>query len=117
MNVSKNSNRLQRARRVRSKISGTSSIPRLSVFRSLRGVSVQVIDDENGSTLVSVSWKEMKKPFEKNDVKQAMEVGKLVGKRCLEKKISSVVFDRAGYAYHGKVKAVAEGAREAGLKF
>jgi large subunit ribosomal protein L18 len=117
MNVSKNSNRLQRARRVRSKISGTSSTPRLSVFRSLRGISVQVIDDEKGNTLASASWKEMKKPFEKNNVKQAMEIGKLIGRRCLEKEISSVVFDRAGYSYHGKVKAVAEGAREAGLNF
>lgn len=117
MNVSKNNHRLQRARRVRSKISGTGQKPRLSVFRSLRGVSVQAIDDEKGVTLVGATWKEMKKPFDKNTVEQAREIGKLVGKRCLEKKIQEAVFDRAGYAYHGKVKAVADGAREAGLKF
>ncbi len=117
MNVSKNNHRLQRARRVRSKISGTSTKPRLSVFRSLRGVSAQAIDDEKGITLASVTWKEMKKPFNKDTVEQAREIGKLIGQRCLEKKIQEAVFDRSGYAYHGKVKAVADGAREAGLKF
>lgn len=117
MNVSKNTIRLGRARRVRSKISGSAERPRLNVFRSLRGISVQVIDDEAGVTLCSASWKEMKKPFGKNTVAQAMEIGKLVGSRCLEKKITTVVFDRAGYSYHGKVKAVADGAREAGLQF
>lgn len=117
MNVSKNSIRLQRARRVRSKVSGVAEKPRLNVFRSLQGVSVQVIDDTMGKTLVSASWRDMKKPFEKNTVAQAMEIGKLVGKRCLEKEITTVIFDRAGYRYHGKVKAVADGAREAGLVF
>ncbi len=115
MQASKNTRRLQRVRRIRAKISGSSERPRLSVFRSLRGISAQVIDDEAGKTLVSVTWKEMKKPFEKNTVAQAAAIGKLVGKRCLEKQIQSVVFDRSGYTYHGKVKAVADGAREAGL--
>lgn len=115
--VSKNESRLRRARRVRSKVFGTSTKPRLSVFRSLRGISVQVIDDGNGNTLASASWKEMKKPFNKNTVDQAKKIGELIGKKCLEKEISTVVFDRSGYAYHGKVKAVADGARESGLVF
>lgn len=117
MTVSKNIGRLQRARRVRSKVFGTNTKPRLHVFRSLRGISTQVIDDETGNTLVSASWKEMKKPFDKDTVEQARKIGELVGKRCLEKKIMTVVFDRAGYAYHGKIQAVADGAREAGLVF
>lgn len=116
MQASKNTRRLQRARRVRAKISGTAERPRLSVFRSLHGISAQVIDDVAGKTLVSVTWQEMKKPFEKNTVAQAGAIGKLIGKRCLEKQIQTVLFDRSGYSYHGKVKAVADGAREAGIQ-
>lgn len=116
-NISKNSNRKKRARRVRAKISGSSVCPRLCVFRSLRGITAQAIDDEKGVTIVSATYQEMKKPFDKNTVEQAREIGKLIGQRLLDKKIDTVVFDRSGYAYHGKVKAVADGAREAGLKF
>ena len=94
---------------------GTGEIPRFSVFRSLRDIKVQVIDDVSGKTLVSASLKDLKKA--NNSVTGAMEIGKMAAKKCLEKKIDKVVFDRAGYKYHGKVKAVAEGAREGGLKF
>lgn len=112
---SKNDRRRHRAARVRAKISGTATCPRLSVFRSLRGVSVQAIDDETGVTIASVSYHDMKKPFDKNTVAQATEIGKALGAQCLEKGVQEAVFDRSGYAYHGKVRAVAEGAREAGL--
>lgn len=106
--------RLQRKRRVRAKISGTPETPRLNVFRSLLSLQVQVIDDMSGKTLVSADTKEAKV---KNDMAGAKQVGLLVAKKCAEKKISRVVFDRAGYKYHGKVKALAEGAREGGLVF
>jgi large subunit ribosomal protein L18 len=85
------------------------------VFRSLRDVTVQVIDDVKGSTIVSVRLREMKGV--KNTVSGAEALGKLLGEKCAGAKISEVVFDRSGYRYHGKVKAVAEGARGAGLKF
>lgn len=114
MKVSRNNSRLQRKKRVRAKISGTPERPRLSVFRSLKIISVQVIDDIAGKTIIFASSKEGKT---KNDVEGAKVLGKDVAKKCLEKKIESVVFDRSGYKYHGKVKALAEGAREGGLKF
>lgn len=114
--VSRKDGRTARARRVRAKISGTAACPRLSVFRSLRNVSVQVIDDSTGRTLVSADIREMGAKAE-NTVSGAALLGKLVGEKCLKAKISAVVFDRSGYRYHGKVKAVAEAAREAGLKF
>jgi large subunit ribosomal protein L18 len=112
--ISQNNLRLHRKRRVRAKISGTAAVPRLSVFRSLLSMKAQVIDDEAGKTLVAADTKETKA---KNDVAGAKAVGILVAKKCAEKKITQVVFDRAGYRYHGKVKALAEGAREGGLKF
>ncbi len=112
--ISRNKSRLQRKRRVRAKISGTSEKPRLAVFRSLKEIYVQVIDDAEGATLVSASLKEIKA---KNDVDGAKKVGALAAKKCLDKKIETVVFDRAGYKYHGKIKALADGAREGGLKF
>lgn len=112
--LSRNQIRLHRKRRIRAKVSGTSETPRLAVFRSLRNISVQVIDDVFGKTLVSASLAEIK---EKNTVAGAMNVGKTVAEKCKALKIEKVVFDRAGYKYHGKVKAVADGAREAGLKF
>lgn len=105
--------RIKRQRRVRAKISGTDSCPRLSVFRSNKGVFVQVIDDTQSRTLVSAKLKEAAK---KNDLTGATALGKLVAKKCLAAKIETVVFDRGGYQYHGKVKAIAEGAREGGLK-
>lgn len=106
--------RLQRKRRIRAKVNGTAAIPRLAIFRSLKSISVQVIDDVKGSTLVCARLEETKA---KNDIEGAKKVGALAAKKCLEKKIQSIVFDRAGYKYHGKVKAVADGAREGGLKF
>ncbi|MDP1883925.1 MAG: 50S ribosomal protein L18 [Candidatus Moranbacteria bacterium] len=111
---SRNQVRLHRKRRIRAKLSGTSETPRLAVFRSLRNVSVQVIDDSVGKTLVAASLVDAKG---KNSVDGAKELGKLIAEKCLDKKIENVVFDRSGYKYHGKIKALAEGARAAGLKF
>lgn len=107
--------RVARARRVRAKISGTAERPRLAVFRSLRNISVQAIDDAKGVTLVSADLREMKKA--KNTVEGALALGKLMGEKCAAAGIKTAVFDRAGYRYHGKVKAVADGARESGLAF
>jgi len=107
-----------RQKRIRKKIKGTSSCPRLCVFRSLRGVFLQIIDDEKGKTLVSANYQEIKKSKKNNTkTKTAELVGKLIAKKALKKKIKKVVFDRSGYLYHGQVKAVADGARAAGLKF
>ena len=112
--LSRNQIRLHRKLRIRAKISGTSETPRLAVFRSLRNVSVQVIDDVIGKTIISASLTNTKA---KNSVEGAKELGKLIAEKCKAAKIESIVFDRSGYKYHGKIKAVAEGAREAGLKF
>jgi len=106
--------------RVRAKISGTAQRPRLCVFRSLSNIYAQVIDDEAGKTLASASTldSEIKeKAAFGGNVDAAKEVGKLVAKRALEKGIETVVFDRGGYIYHGRVMSLAEAAREAGLKF
>ena len=106
--------------RLRKNISGTAQRPRLNVFRSLSNIYAQIIDDEAKVTLVSASTldKEIKGTFPNGgNVAAAAEVGKVVAKRALEKGIDTVVFDRGGHIYHGRVKALAEGAREAGLKF
>ncbi|HEX8973950.1 MAG TPA: 50S ribosomal protein L18 [Patescibacteria group bacterium] len=113
--ISNNAGRLQRKRRVRAKISGTAERPRLAVFKSLKGIYAQVIDDVAGKTLVAARLSEIKKAA--NTVEGAKEVGKLVAEKCKALKITTVIFDRAGYQYHGKIKALAEGARETGLKF
>ena len=109
--------RMKRHSRVRSKISGTPERPRLSVFRSEKNIYAQIIDDVAGSTLVSASTVE--KGFEGNggNVEAAKKIGALVAERALKKGIEEVVFDRGGYIYHGRVQALADGAREAGLKF
>ncbi|MBO7669134.1 MAG: 50S ribosomal protein L18 [Oscillospiraceae bacterium] len=109
--------RMKRHSRVRSKISGTPERPRLSVFRSENNIYAQIIDDVAGSTLVSASTVE--KGFEGNggNVEAAKKIGALVAERALKKGIEEVVFDRGGYIYHGRVQALADGAREAGLKF
>ena len=110
--------RLKRHKRIRAKISGTSERPRLCVYRSNNNIQVQLIDDTVGNTLISVSSYES--GFEKNEggnVEAAKKVGKLAAERALEKGITEVVFDRGGYLYHGRIKALAEAAREAGLKF
>ncbi len=107
--------RIKRHNRVRAKISGTKEMPRLSVYRSNKSFFVQLIDDNEGNTLISVGPKEVAKAKTKTDA--AKEAGKLIAKKAIEKKISKVVFDRGGYKYHGRVKAIAEGAKEGGLKF
>lgn len=110
--------RVRKHERVRKKISGTPERPRLAVFRSLTNIYAQVIDDVSGKTLVSASSRE--KSFEKpygGNVEAAKAVGALVAQRALEAGIQEVVFDRGGYVYHGRVAALAEAAREAGLKF
>ena len=113
--ISNNSSRLQRKRRVRAKISGTAQRPRLSVFKSLKSIYAQVIDDTTGQTLVSAELSQLKETS--NTIESAMAVGKLVAEKCLAAKIETVIFDRSGYQYHGKIKALAEGARKGGLKF
>lgn len=112
--LSRNKLRLQRKRRIRAKVRGTDKVPRVAVFKSLRRISVQVIDDASGKTLFSVNNQEA---GAKNDAVGAKKVGTAIAKKCLDKKISRAVFDRGGHKYHGKVKALADGAREAGLKF
>ena len=118
--VSRTEVRLQKHRRMRSRISGTAERPRLAVFRSNNHMYAQIIDDTVGKTLVSASTlqKEVKAELEKtNNVEAAAHLGTVIAKRALEKGIDTVVFDRGGYIYHGKVKALADAAREAGLKF
>ena len=102
--------RIKRHRRIRNKISGTAQQPRLAVFRSNKHMYAQIIDDTVGKTLVSASTLQ-------KDVKAAAYLGTVIGKKAVEAGIESVVFDRGGYIYHGKVKALADAAREAGLKF
>lgn len=114
--VSRNDERLRRHARVRSKISGTPACPRLNVFRSNSHVHAQIIDDVNGTTLVATSSVELKIKNGGN-TEAAKAVGSEIAKRAKAKKISNVVFDRGGYIYTGRVKALAEAARAAGLKF
>jgi len=107
----------RRHRRVRAKISGDSKKPRLCIFRSQSHTYAQLIDDEKGKTLASASDLEVKAKEKKAKTLIASEVGKLIAKKAKELKIEKVVFDGAGYQYHGRTKALAEGAREGGLKF
>jgi len=109
--------REKRKKRTRAKTFGTKERPRLCVFRSLKHIYAQIVDDTEGKTLVSASDLELKKKKGMKKVEIAKEVGKLIAKKALEKKIEKVSFDRSGYKYHGRVKALAEGAREGGLKF
>lgn len=111
--------RERRRRRVRAKVAGTASRPRLNVFRSLKHIYAQVIDDEAGHTLAAASSLEqaVRAQTGLKKTEEAMLVGKLVAQRAQEKQIKRVVFDRAGYRYHGRIRAVAEGAREGGLEF
>jgi large subunit ribosomal protein L18 len=108
--------RLRRHKRVRGKVSGTAERPRLVVTRSNRGIVAQVVDDANGRTVASATWLQVK-TFKGNKTAQAAEVGKLLAQSAKTAKIDSVVFDRGGYLYHGRVKALADAAREGGLKF
>lgn len=110
----KTEKRTRRHQRIRAKIKGTKDMPRLSVFKSNTAVYAQVIDDEKGLTLASASSKNVKG---KSEVEKASQVGVEIAKQLGEKKITKIVFDRGGYIYTGRVKALAEGAREGGLKF
>ena len=111
-----NKARLKRRKRVRAKISGTAACPRLSVYRSLNHIYAQLVDDANGVTLAAAATVE--KEFEYGGNKEAAKaIGKLIAERAIEKGITTVVFDRSGYLYHGRVKELAEGAREGGLQF
>src|SRR5918912_4018454 len=109
--------RARRHRRVRGKVFGTAERPRLVVFRSNRGIEAQLVDDLDGRTLAAASWLHLKKPFKGTKTEQAAEVGKLLAANAKKAGLERVVFDRGGYLYHGRVKALADGAREGGLKF
>lgn len=118
--LTKEESRHQRKKRIRKDISGTAAKPRLSVYRSLSHIYAQAIDDKNGKTLISASSldEDIKGKIKGSGNKEAAKlVGELVARRCKEKGIETVVFDRGGYLYHGRVKALADAARAAGLKF
>ena len=108
--------RLRRHRRVRGKVRGTAVRPRLAVFRSNRGIEAQLVDDLEGKTLAAASWLHLKS-FKGSKSEQAAEVGKLLASNAKKANVETVVFDRGGYLYHGRVKALADAAREGGLKF
>ena len=114
--LDKNVSRLRRHARVRAKLSGTAEAPRLCVYRSNKNIEAQIIEDVQGVTLVSSSSMSLKLENGSN-VDAAKKVGEDIAKKALAKKIKKVVFDRSGYIYHGRVKALAEAAREAGLEF
>jgi large subunit ribosomal protein L18 len=107
--------RLRRHKRVRTKVFGTAERPRLVVFRSNRGIEAQLVDDVDSRTVAAASWLHLSK-FNGNKTAQAAEVGKLLAQRAKEAGVSTAVFDRGGYLYHGRVKALADSAREGGLK-
>ena len=109
--------RLRRHRRVRAKVRGTAERPRLVVFRSNRGIEAQLVDDENGRTLAGASWLGLPKSFKGSKSEQAAEVGKALGAAAKKAGVDQCVFDRGGYLYHGRVKALADRAREGGLEF
>lgn len=118
--LSREEQRKRRHRRVRAKVAGTTQRPRLNVYRSLANIYAQVIDDERGHTLVSASTVDpevVKQMGEKTKSEAAKLVGAVVAQRAKEAGINQVVFDRGGYRYHGRIKALADGAREAGLEF
>jgi large subunit ribosomal protein L18 len=109
--------RERRHRRVRKHVFGTAERPRLVVFRSNRGISAQLVDDLEGKTIAAASWVNLKKSFKGTKKDQAAEVGKMLATNAKKADVETVVFDRGGYLYHGRVKALADGAREGGLKF
>ncbi len=115
--TSRNVTRAIRQKRVRTKVQGTSMRPRLCVFKSLNNIYAQLIDDEKQATICSASTLDKEVKTKASNIEAATEVGKLIAKRAKEAKINTVVFDRNGYLYHGKVKALADAAREAGLEF
>ena len=109
--------RERRHKRVRGKVVGSAERPRLVVFRSNRGIEAQLVDDLEGKTLAAASWLHLKKSFKGSKSEQAAEVGKLLAANAKKANLETVVFDRGGYLYHGRVKALADAAREGGLKF
>jgi large subunit ribosomal protein L18 len=109
--------RERRHYRLRRTIVGSAERPRLVVFRSNRGVEAQLVDDAEGRTLAAASHRDLKKSFKGTKTEQAAEVGKVLAEKAKKADVESVVFDRGGYLYHGRVKALAEGAREGGLRF
>ncbi len=109
--------RERRHRRIRGKVAGTAERPRLAVFRSNKGIFAQLIDDGDGRTIAGASWLGLGGSFKGSKSEQAAAVGKAVAEAAKRAGVESVVFDRGGYLYHGRVKALAEGAREGGLKF
>jgi large subunit ribosomal protein L18 len=108
--------RVRRHRRVRSKVTGSAERPRLVVFRSNHGIEAQLVDDLEGKTLAAASWLQLKKSFKGSKTEQAAEVGKLLAENAKKAQIANAVFDRGGYLYHGRVKALADAAREGGLR-
>jgi large subunit ribosomal protein L18 len=116
MTISVREARLRRHRRVRGKVSGTAERPRLAVFRSNKGIFAQLVDDETGRTLASASWLQQRS-LEGTKTEQAAAVGKALALEAKKTGVKRCVFDRGGYLYHGRVKALAEGAREGGLQF
>jgi len=123
--LSKKTKRIKRHHRIRAKVSGTAKVPRLCVFRSNQHIYAQLIDDEKAKTIISVKDNEIKITKQEKEEKKelsaqvlvAFYLGKLIAEKAKEKKITEVIFDRAGFNYHGKVKAIADGARVGGLKF
>jgi large subunit ribosomal protein L18 len=115
--VEKDRRRLKRKHHIRKSVSGTAERPRLTVFRSNRSLSLQAVDDTKGVTLIAASTLEKELRSIKANVEGAGQLGEVMGKRLLEKNIKAVVFDRNGYLYHGLVKAMADGARKAGVQF
>ena len=109
--------RLRRHRRVRGRVQGSAERPRLVVFRSNRGIEAQLIDDLSGRTVAAASWLALKNSFKGGKSAQAAEVGKRLAASAKQAGVEACVFDRAGYLYHGRVKSLADGAREGGLKF
>jgi large subunit ribosomal protein L18 len=109
--------RERRHRRVRGKVRGTRERPRLAIFRSNRGIFAQLVDDDTGKTLAGASWTGLPKSFKGDKTEQATEVGRQLAAAAKQAGVEGVVFDRGGYLYHGRVKALAEGAREGGLSF
>jgi large subunit ribosomal protein L18 len=109
--------RRRRHRRVRAKVRGTAERPRLVVSRSNKGISAQLVDDTAGTTLAAASWRHLQDTFEGSKTQQATEVGSLLAEHAKKMEIGQAVFDRGGYLYHGRVRALAEAARKGGLEF
>ncbi len=115
--VTKEQLRARRRRRIRAKVRGTAERPRIAVHRSNLGISAQLVDDDAGRTIASASWLQLKKTFKGTKSEQAAEVGKILAANAKAAGVERAVFDRGGYLYHGRVKALADAAREGGLEF